>query len=55
MLAPLVLLIATGTGGLLGWHAGTPMGLMGAYLCGVLGSSIGLYIGRRIQRNLNSD
>lgn len=55
MLAPLVLLVAVGTGGLLGWHAGTPMGLMGAYLSGVLGASIGLYVGRRIQRNLDGD
>ena len=55
MLVPLVLLITTGTGGLLGWHAGTPLGLMGAYLCSVLGSSIGLYIGRRIQRNMDGD
>ena len=55
MLAPLVLLVATGTGGMLGWYAGMPMGLMGAYLCSVLGSSIGLYIGRRLQRNLDGD
>ncbi|HEY5674916.1 MAG TPA: hypothetical protein VIR78_14505 [Malonomonas sp.] len=55
MVAPLVLIVATGTGGLLGWYAGSPMGLMGAYLLGVLGASVGLFIGRRLQRNLDGD
>lgn len=55
MLKPMVLIIAISIGGMLGWHAGAFMGLMAAYLSGVLGSSIGLYLGRRIQRCMGGD
>ncbi len=55
MLKPLVLLIAISCGSALGWHCGAPGGLLGSYLAGVLGASLGLYIGRRIQRNMDGD
>lgn len=55
MLRPLILFVTVSSGGALGWWLGTPGGLMGSYLAGVVGSSIGLFIGRRIQRNLEGD
>ncbi|MFU8766019.1 MAG: hypothetical protein ACNA7T_15935 [Haliea sp.] len=51
----LVVIIAVLVGGWLGWLAGSPWGLMTAYFAAVTGASIGLYIGRRIQRNLDDD
>ena len=55
MLKPFVLLLAISAGGMLGWQAGSPGGLVVSYLASVLGSSLGLWIGRKIQRNLDGD
>ena len=55
MLKPIALLVSIIVGGTLGWHIGSPLGLIGSYMIGVVGSSIGLYIGRRIQQNLGDD
>ncbi len=55
MLKQIVLLTAISAGGTLGWYAGLPMGLMGAYLSSTLGSAIGLYVGRRIQRYMDGE
>lgn len=52
MLKTLVLLAAINAGAWLGWLCGSPGGLMTAYLSGVVGASTGLFIGRRIQRQL---
>ena len=51
----IVLLVCVSLGGWLGWVVGTPGGIMGSYLAGVVGSSAGLYIGRRLQGNLDGD
>ncbi len=53
MLKPIVLLITIGCGAAVGWQAGAFGGLMGSYLTGVVGASAGLYIGRRIQANMD--
>lgn len=55
MLKPLVLFVAIGVGATLGWQCGSPGGLMGSYLAAVVGASAGLFIGRKIQRNLADD
>ena len=55
MLGPLVLMISVSIGAAIGWTCGSPLGLLGAYLTSVLGASIGLFIGRKIQRNLSGD
>ena len=53
MLKPMVLLLAISSGAALGWQAGAFGGLMGSYLAAVFGASVGLFIGRRIQRNFD--
>jgi len=55
MLKPLVLLTTISCGSWLGWYCGSPGGLMGSYLAAVSGASIGLYIGRQVQRNMAGD
>lgn len=55
MIGKLVLLAAISTGGSIGWTLGTPGGIMGSYLIGVFGASVGLYIGRRLQKNLDGN
>ncbi|SHJ88206.1 hypothetical protein SAMN02745165_03435 [Malonomonas rubra DSM 5091] len=53
MIRPLVLLLSIGLGAWLGWICGAAGGLMVAYLSAVFGASVGLFVGRKIQRNLN--
>jgi len=55
MLKPLVLYICISVGSAIGWYCGSPGGLMGSYLVSVLGASIGLFIGRRLQRTIDGD
>jgi len=55
MLKLLLLLTSICVGALIGWQLGRPGGLMGSYLTAVFGASIGLFIGRKIQRNLGDD
>lgn len=55
MLKPLLLFTSISVGGWLGWYAARATGLMAAYLTAVFGASIGLYIGRKLQRTLDRD
>lgn len=55
MLKPLLLFFTIGAGAWLGWYSARANGLMAAYLSAVLGASIGLYIGRKLQRCLDRD
>ncbi len=55
MLKPFVLLLAISLGATGGWQAGAAGGLMGSYLAAVAGASLGLFVGRRIQRNMDGD
>ena len=55
MLKPLLLMTSICVGAAIGWQCGQFGGLMGSYLLAVVGASIGLYIGRKIQRNLGDD
>ena len=55
MLKPIVLMLAISSGAGLGWQLGAPGGLMGSYLAAVCGASLGLFIGRKIQRSLSGD
>lgn len=48
----LAVLVAVPLGGWCGWLLGTPWGIMDSYFSALLGASIGLYLGRRIQRTL---
>lgn len=52
---PLVLMIAVMLGAWFGWLAGRPWGIMTAYFSAVAGASFGLYIGRRIQHQMDAD
>ncbi len=52
VIKPLVVLIAVMLGAWCGWMIARPLGIMTAYLCAVAGASAGLYIGRRIQRQM---
>ncbi len=54
-LRSIILMVVISIGGAIGWICGSPGGIMGAYLTGVLGASIGVYIGGKIQRNLDGD
>lgn len=55
VIKPLVLMITVMLGGWLGWVVGRPLGIMTAYFIAVAGASVGLYIGRRIQRQMDDD
>ena len=55
VIKPLVLMIAVSLGSWLGWVVGRPLGLMVAYFIAVAGASAGLYVGRRIQDQLDDD
>lgn len=51
----LTVMLAVALGGWCGWQLGSIGGLMGSYFSAVVGSSVGLYLGRRIQRALDGD
>lgn len=53
MIGKIVLILAVSVGGATGWKLGAPGGIMGSYLAAVFGASVGLYIGRRLQKNLD--
>ena len=55
MLGKFVLLTTISIGSSMGWWFGSGGGIMGSYLAGVLGASIGLFIGRRMQKSLDRD
>ncbi len=46
-----VVMLYISIGGSLGWWLGAKVGLMTAYMLSVVGSSLGLYLGRRFVRN----
>jgi len=48
-------MIAVSVGGTIGWYCGSLGGIMGSYLTSILGASIGLFLGRKIQHNLDGD
>lgn len=54
-LRAIVLLVPISLGSWGGWYLGSAGGLFVAYLSGVAGASIGLFIGRKMQRNMNGD
>ena len=54
-LAAMVLIICIALGAFIGWQCGSFGGLMGSYLAAVVGASIGLFIGRRLQQQLDGD
>ena len=49
-LRSIVLIAAISTGGAIGWYCDSFGGIMGSYLTGILGTSIGLFLGRKVQR-----
>lgn len=55
MIKPLVVMISVILGGWLGWGAGSPWGIMTGYFAAVAGASLGLFIGRRMQHNLDDE
>lgn len=54
-LRPIVLLISVSLGSWGGWILGSAGGLLGAYFASVVGASVGLVIGRKLQSNLDGD
>jgi uncharacterized membrane protein YfcA len=55
VIKPLVLIITVTLGAWFGWMAGRPWGIMTAYFIAVAGASVGLFIGRRIQHQMDDD
>ena len=55
MLKPLILFTSISVGAWLGWYSTLANGLMAAYLTAVCGASIGLYIGRKLQRSIGKN
>jgi len=55
MLKFFILYLCISIGSAIGWQCGSPGGLMGSYLVAVFGATLGLFIGRRLQRNLDGD
>ncbi|MDX2480896.1 MAG: hypothetical protein QNK24_11240 [Desulfuromusa sp.] len=54
-LRSIILMVTISIGGAIGWHCVSVGGIMGSYLASIVGASIGLYLGRKIQRNLDGD
>jgi hypothetical protein len=54
-LRSIVLLISVSLGSWAGWLIGSFGGLFSAYFISVVGATIGLVIGRKLQRNLDGD
>jgi hypothetical protein len=54
-IAAMVLMICVALGGSIGWQCGSFGGLIGSYLAAVVGASIGLFVGRRLQQWLDGD
>jgi hypothetical protein len=46
----LLVILGTGAGGWAGWAVGARFGPMAAFLLSVVGTGVGLYVGRRIAR-----
>ncbi len=55
MLKPVILMLSISAGAAVGWKCGSAGGLMGSYLASVLGATIGLLSGRKIQRFMAGD
>jgi len=55
MIGTLVVFAAISVGGMIGWFLGSPGGTMGSYFAGVCGASLGLYLGRKLQKRLPED
>jgi hypothetical protein len=47
----LLVFLGLSVGGWVGWAVGAPFGLFGAFFLGVIGTALGLYVGRRIARD----
>jgi uncharacterized protein YcfJ len=43
-------LIGATAGGAIGWWVGSGLGLLGAFVLGIVGTAVGTYAGRRIAR-----
>ena len=50
----LLAFVGATVGGWLGWAAGEPIGTMTAFMVSMLGTGIGIYVGRRVARNWES-
>jgi len=44
-------LIGATVGGAVGWWMGSPLGLLGSFILGILGTAAGTYAGRRVARD----
>jgi uncharacterized protein YcfJ len=44
-------LIGATVGGAVGWWMGSPFGLLGSFVLGILGTAVGTYAGRRVARD----
>jgi hypothetical protein len=47
----LLIFLGLSVGGWIGWVAGAPFGILAAFLLSVVGTGLGLYLGRRIARD----
>lgn len=47
----LLVLIGLMLGGWIGWVAGAPFGILAAFMLSIVGTALGLYLGRTIARD----
>ena len=47
----LLVFLGLSVGGWIGWAVGAPFGLFAAFFLSIVGTGLGLYVGRRIARD----
>jgi hypothetical protein len=47
----ILIILGLSVGGWIGWAVGAPFGILAAFTLSVVGTGLGLYVGRRIARD----
>jgi hypothetical protein len=47
----LLIFLGLSVGGWIGWAVGAPFGMFAAFMLSIVGTGLGLYLGRRIARD----
>jgi hypothetical protein len=47
----LLIFLGLSVGGWIGWAVGAPFGMFAAFMLSIVGTGLGLYVGRRIARD----
>jgi hypothetical protein len=51
-MSKLITLLGASVGGAIGWWLGAPVGIMTAFVVSMLGTGVGVYVGRRVAASL---